>query len=135
MTDIQHRNFGWKPLNEPDTTPEWVSKTLIPQLNIATGLEWWIAGNRLLHSEKTSIFLPISSMWDKLGGVFEKNLAPQEVKKLYPVVKEDDLGYKLEKRIHPKDRPRQHIAYEGFWSLSVDRILERGKITGEKFGL
>lgn len=132
---IEHRNYGWRPMNEEDLTPEWVSVVLIPWLKTETGIDWKIVGNHLLHSETIPMFLPISSMWDKLGGIFTKNDAPSKIKKKYPVVREADFGYKIEKRIHPKERPRQYIAYEGFWALSVDRIVQRGSITGKKFGL
>lgn len=133
---IEHRNFGWMPLyNTEDKTPGWIKNELIPFLNKETGINWRIVGNNLLHSDTTIIFLPINSMWEKFNGVFNENPAPCSIKKKYPVVKGDEFGYKLEKRIHPKNRPRQHIAYEGFWALSVDSIIERGRITGEKFGL
>ena len=132
---IQHRNCGWKPMYEEDLTPEWVSVVLIPWLKTETSIDWKIVGNHLLNSETTTMFLPISSMWDKLGGIFAQNEAVSKIKKKYPVLREDDFGFKLEKRIHPKNRPRQHIAYEGFWALSVDTIIKRGKIAGEKFGL
>ncbi len=133
--NIMHRNCGWMPLREPNETPEWVKDVLIPFLNQETGITWSIAGNRLLHSETTTMFLPISSMWDKLNGVLGENKALCKIKKKYPTLTHQDFGYKIEKRIHPKNRPRQHVAYEGFWALSVDNIIERGAITGKKFGL
>jgi hypothetical protein len=133
--NIEHRNCGWRPMYEEDLTPEWVSVVLIPWLKSETGIDWKIVGNHLLNSETTTMFLPISSMWDKLGGIFANNVVPSKIKKKYPVLREDDFGYKIEKRIHPKNRPRQHIAYEGFWALSVHTIIKRGSITGKKFGL
>jgi hypothetical protein len=132
---IEHRSFGWKPLYEPDENPAWVKDVLIPHLNKETGIKWSIAGNKLLHSETTTLFLPISSLWCILNGVLGENKALCKIKKKYPTLQEDNFGYKIEKRIHPKNRPRQHIAYEGFWALSIDNILERGAITGKKFGL
>jgi len=74
-------------------------------------------------------------MWDKLNGVLGENKALRKIKKKYPTLTHQDFGYKIKKRIHPKNRPRQHVAYEGFWALSVDNIIERGAITGKKFGL
>lgn len=132
---IEHRSFGWKPLCEPDETPEWVKDVLVPYLNNETGIVWKIAGNKLLHSEKTTMFLPISSMLRSIYPIWGENESLYKIKKKYPTMTHQDFGYKIEKRIHPKNRPRQHIAYEGFWALSVDRIIQRGSITGKKFGL
>ena len=51
----------------------FTASILVPWLKTETGIDWKIVGNHLLNSETTTMFLPISSMWDKLGGIFAQN--------------------------------------------------------------
>lgn len=127
---IHHRSYGWRPLENETETHPWVVDHLIPKLEKELGIKCKLAGKNLLHIDGEIIISEKS--------VFEDNELINNLKKIYPVLKSDDIGYKIEKlkRItRGKKIIDDKYVYNGFWALSCDRIIERGRITGKKFGL
>jgi len=120
---LYHRGFGWRPLYGEETNP-WVIDTLIPKLKDLTGVEWTNPGGNLLHTRGEIII--------SLKSVFEDNDIAKILKKNFPMISENDLGYKLEKL---KCVKKDIYVYEGVWALSTYSIIERGKTAGKKFGL
>lgn len=123
LETLYHRSFGWKPLYGECTTP-WVETKLIPILKDLTNKEWKVAGGNLLHASGVIVLSE--------NTIFEDNEIMNTIKKVYPTLSEENVGYKLEKLVK---KYKSKYFYEGVWALSVDRIIERGKISGEKFGI
>jgi hypothetical protein len=134
LRPIHHRSCGWRPLiGEEDKKPEWVTHSLLPQLNRETGVSWKKAGANLLHTEECQLFLPELDNKDWWKRVRNHNPIVDTLKKLYPVIEPDELGYCLIDTDGCDKEGMWH--YRGFWALNTESIIKRGSIVGQKFGL
>lgn len=124
---IRHRSYRWKSLEDKSETDPWVIDHLMPKLEKELGVKWFLAGKNLLHLQGEIILRDGNDQ-----NIFKDNEIIDSLKKMYPLLDSDDIGYKPEnlKRIISKK-----YVYDGIWALSCEKIIERGRIVGKKFGL
>lgn len=144
-------NEKLKPADE-----KWVLEVLIPKLNSETGLTWKLGTqfsnriakwnsiqptNDLLVSDKC--FMQIPYMFDTAPSFKMQNTAIEIIQKLYPGLKDEDIGYCIidEKtysgnkiRKWPKEAKDFNLCW-GYFALDIKPILERGKTMAKRFGV